>query len=187
MHPSYYCPPGIARPDHIKQRAPARQIGPDGQEGMVYGRPYAAAECWQQTDAGWWVCLDGVEPRDLMRVNAMPGLPVGPWIVPHLMRLDLTPVVGHFGPSGLIVPRHIVPIIERLRSVECTGQVEFAHAQLAADILALNYHVSMHEIGMKEWMPLAAVWEHIDAATGCTKEQRTEIERAIRAAEAVGV
>lgn len=184
MLPSYYCPADITRPEHIKQRAPARQVGPDGAQGMVYGRPYDPAETWMQTEAGWWVCLDGVEPRALMRVNAMPGLTVGPWVVPHLMRLDLTPVIGHFGPGGLVVPRHIAPIIERLRAVSCTGSVEFEHAQLAADILALNYHVSLHEIGIMEWLPLHQVWELIDAATGCTKDQRTELERVIQAAEA---
>lgn len=184
MHPAYYCPEGVSRPEHIKQRAPARQIGPDGKEGMVYGRPYDQTEAWSLTDAGWWVCLDGVEPRDLMRVNSMPGLTVGPWVVPHLMRLDLTPVVGHFGPGGLVVPRHIAPIIERLRNVSCTGQVEFEHAQLAADIIALNYHVTLHEIGMAEWLPLPMVWELIDAAIGCTKQQRTELEQVIQAAEA---
>jgi hypothetical protein len=184
MQPSYYCPAGVARPAHIKQRAPARQIGPDEAEGMIYGRPYDPSEVWTKTDAGWWVCLDGVEPRDMMRVNAMPGITVGQWVVPHLMRLDLTPAIGHFGPSGLVVPRNIAPIIERLRAVSCTGRVEFAHAQLAADILALNYHVSLHEIGLSEWMPMHRVWEFIDAATGCTKEQRTELERVITAAEA---
>jgi hypothetical protein len=186
MHPSYYCPPGIDRPAHIKQRhGVPRQRGPDGLEGTVYGRPYdPMTDMWTQTDAGWYVCLDGVEPRDLMRVNSMPGITVGQWVVPHLMRLDLTPVVGHFGPGGLIVPRHIAPIIERLRAVECTGAVEFAHAQLAADILALNYHVSMHEIGLAEWLPLYQVWELLDAAVGCTREQRTELERVIQAAEA---
>ncbi len=186
MHPSYYCPEGIYRPTHIKQRhGVPRQAGPDGGTGTVYGRPYDAADAWARTDAGWWVCLDGVDPRDLMRVNAMPGITVGPWVVPHLMRLDLTPVVGHFGPGGLVVPRHVEPIIERLRAVSCTGRVEFEHAQLAADIIALNYHVSLHEIGLAEWMPLHQVWELIDASTGCTRDQRTELERAIQAAEVV--
>lgn len=187
MHPVYYCPPGIARPGHIRMRAPARQIGPDGAEGMTYGRPYDPAEGWRQTDAGWWMCLDGVEPRDLMRVNAMHGMQVGPWIVPHLMRLDGTAVSGHFGPSGLIVPRHIAPIIERLRAVSCSGKVEWEHAQLAADILALNYHVSLHEIGPKEWLPVGQVWAILDAAVGCSPQERTKIEDIMREAEAARV
>lgn len=171
--PSYFCQEGIPRPHHIKHTVPLPLLpgkGPEGLSGVMYGRPYDPSDVYAQTGAGWWMCLDGVLARDLVRTNCLPGKIVGNWLVPQLLDLDgTTATCGYWGPSGYIVPDVYAPIVDALRSLideapglTCTAQ----QASLAADILALNYHVSLFELGYWASLTPTAVWAILQAAVG---------------------
>lgn len=173
--PGYICPPGIPCPTHVRHPAPTVILdgaGPDGVGGMSYGRTYHrdAAPLYHKTSAGWYVCLHGTSPRDLLRTASLPSLhAVAGWQVPHILRdaESLQPMVGYWTGEGFHVPGHLAPIVDRLREVvDYAGPVEHAHARLAADLLALNYHVSIYELGLIGALTNPDVWRIIEASVG---------------------
>ncbi len=169
--PSYFVPEGIPRPGHIRSQAPIftlPEAGPGGLTGATYGRPYLPDEEYIQTGAGWWMHLDDVHARDLVRTNCLPGHRVGSWIVPAVLDGE-TCTIGYFGPEGFIVPEAYREIVDRLRATldsvpgsTCTLE----QASLAADVLAMNYHASLVELGYWQMLTPAAVWRILLAAVG---------------------
>lgn len=80
----YYCPPGIARPEHRDDLVGGAGLvlgaGPDVEGGgpgggTVYGGVYEAREPgWVLTAAGWWVHLGDVVPQHLARLDVHPRI-----------------------------------------------------------------------------------------------------------------
>ncbi len=170
-NPSYFVPNGVPRPSHIKSNGPIfvlEGMGPDGLTGAMYGRPYDKSEEYVKTSAGWYMCLANVHARDLVRVNVLPGFTVGSWVIPRLLAGDVA-TVGYFGPDGYAVPEMYRDILDRLRAeldsipdIVCTAE----QAKLAADIVALNYHISIVELGFWEVLIPRVVWIILHAAIG---------------------
>lgn len=152
MRPIYYCPTGVQRPAHIRDTAPVNTSesgSPDGGSGLCYGGRYEAGD-WQQTSAGWWYCLR-CPPDQLgrytLRTDAIPGFPVAGWIVPRILDRNCCAAVGYYGANGWQIPEHLTNVVERMRSIlDYTGSVQDWHAGLAFDLLAINHHISMHEV-----------------------------------------
>ncbi len=169
--PSYMVPEGIPRPSHIRATAALPLLpgkGPEGLSGAMYGRPYDPVDTYVQTCAGWWMCLDNVHARDLVRVNLLPGVRVGSWIVPHILK-DEVATVGYYGPEGYVIPEVYRETIDRLRAqldevpgLTCTQE----QASLAAEILAINYHISIVELGYWQTLTPVAVWMILQGALG---------------------
>lgn len=173
--PGYVIPSGIPRPAHIRFLGGSGLVagaGPDGCDGLAYGRTYHREEAhlYQKAAGAWYVCLDGVTPRDLLRTNSLHStFAVGGWMVPHILRdaESVAPVIGYWTAAGFQVPAGLAPLIDGLRAaVDYVGPIALEHARLAADVLALNYHVSMDELGMMGALTNAAVWRIIEAAVG---------------------
>jgi hypothetical protein len=176
--PSYFCPAGVDRPSHIVCRAPSDQAGPGGVLGSVYGFPYEDGQRWHKAgDTGWWCCVDGVHPAATLRVDRMPGsVMVGPFLVPVLLALDGSCCVGYVSAEGFKIPQKYQAIVARLQ--ECLhyqGRLTEAHAALAVDLIAINHHLTIHEIEAGEWLPIAQVWPIIEAASGITPEVKARL------------
>jgi len=188
--PLYYCPDGVARPSHIRAVAPTRVLpgfGVDGKGGTVYGGAWRQDRTWIDSKQGWQVSLDGVEPGDLMRSSAIPGCAVGDWLAPAILRHDGTACVGYWTADGFQVPPHLAGIVDRLRATLRLYQAEpgYANAEtarLAADLLAINYHVSMVELGALAVLTPQAVKSAFFAAWGIAPEILGDVERMMREA-----
>ena len=171
--PRYYCPPGVARPAHIRALAPGALspgAGPDGAGGLMFGGPYDPEERdqYHQAADGWWVRLTGVTPRDLLRTTAVPGFDLDGWVVPHILTGDISEI-GYWSDVGYVVPPTVAPLVDALRTeLDHTGPVLPRHAKLAGDLLAFNYHVSLFELGRLEVLTNARVWRTLQLASGVT-------------------
>lgn len=175
--PIYYCPPGVPRPAHIRHEAPNALlpgIAPAGVPesaagGMLYGGAFDAEHVYQPTSAGWYVHLRG-DSRDIVRRNRIPGYDVAGFLVPRLVDLHGAPVVGFFDASGFRVPDPLLSIVDRLQALLQSTDLDHhrqptpEHAQLAADILAVNFCVSLHELGLGQHLTPSTVWAIITAA-----------------------
>lgn len=182
--PIYYCPPGIPRPDHIRHQAPNQCMdlcAPTGvpaseSGGAIYGGAYDADHVYEKTAAGWWVYLRG-DSRDLVRSNRIPGFDCGGWLVPRLIDLHGAPVVGYFDATGFVVPTPLAPLVQRLQALLDQSNIDHHQqptadqAQLAADILAVNFHVTLHELGLGHLLTPSAVWGIIKAAVSIPPDQ----------------
>jgi hypothetical protein len=201
--PLAYLPPGPdhLRLPHWPEIAPiqVRQaIGPDGCPedarggyvigcGRVVGWDEDRAATYQQTRDGWWLSLAGCQPGDLMRLRVMdgeeiPGLHPGhTWVVPRLLQPCADGLVC-VAPMELRdytwqPPLALVPLLFALRSV-ITPDVgspltDDEVTALAVDVLAVNYHVSMHELTLgdgRPWLDQRMVLRIITAATGLEME-----------------
>lgn len=136
---------------------------------MTYGRAFDSADHYHKAPAGWWCCLTGAAPADLLRVNAIPGYMVERWMVPQILRPDGlgTAAVGYWMADGFRVPDALEPVVDGLRALlDYTGPIEAPHAQLAADILAVNYHVTMVELGLMAVLTNAMTRSVLIAAAG---------------------
>lgn len=185
MRPLYYCPEAIARPSHIWHVAPNRVLagyGVDGKGGTTYGGAWQPDRTWTASKDGWYVSVDGVEPDGLMRAGALPGHAVGAWLAPAILRHDGTACVGYWTEDGFRVPAHLAGIVDRLRATLRHYQTEPGYAtadtaQLAADLLAVNYHVSMVELGAMAVLTPQAVKAIFFAAWNIAPEILGDVER----------
>ncbi len=174
--PLYYCPPGVERPAHIRALAPNQLVagaGPDQGGGVTYGGAYEPQENYHQAPSGWWCCLTGVGPRDLLRANAVPGFAIAGWMIPQVLRPDGqgTAAVGFWTDAGFRVPAHLEPVVHALRALlDYTGPIAEEHARLAADLLAVNYHVTLFELGHLAVLTNAFSWAVLSAASGIPPE-----------------
>lgn len=154
--PLYYCPPGIALPAYVRPFLPPHQqaqgSGPDGLGGIAYGRPTVPEDVYRLHPDGWYSCLNGVNARDVLRVNCVAGQMVGSWMVPVLLRGEAS-AIGYWSESGWTVPADVAELVEALRIRLDLKAADLGYseedARLAARILAINYHVSLWELG--EW------------------------------------
>jgi len=191
--PLYYCPPGVARPAHVFVAGGVRLFegaGPDGKGGTIYGGSYAPDQASEfvQTPPGWWVRLAGIRPEHLLRTLPLPhagtvagALPDHEWLVPAL----LTPpgavpewlLVRGWTPDGpgWVPFHHLADLVERLRAA---GHGDLADAdleRLAIDLLAVNYHVSEHELIIGQWLTRPMVLAICLAARAITPELRQRL------------
>jgi hypothetical protein len=151
--------------------------GPGG--GRVTG-PYAPGEPdWIKTPAGWWVHACAVPaaqggkpvlPPDLLRDSALPGVAVGLWLVPQLLNPDGTWSGARFlrfADDGSLAwsPREMAEhrdVANRLRGVlrlradpawrERSADLLPELTDLAVRLLAINHHISAHELVAWNWM-----------------------------------
>ncbi len=180
--PVYYCPPTVPRPAHIRAEAPNQLLdgmGPDRLGGITYGDIWRPEQVWHQTSAGWWACLDGVTTRDLMRTAALAGLPVvdaqgRTWLVPRIIGLDGAPAVGYWTPTGFAVPADLALLVDELRAMSDAGPagpVTAAMAALAARLIEVNYHATLHELGIWQAFTPNVVLSVVMAGYSMTMEQ----------------
>lgn len=169
--PWYYCPDGIAPPPHIRRVSPIRirqGFGPDAAKvgGIHYGGTPDWSLPWIDSGDGWFYAVAGMHPTAMLRTEAIKGLAVGDWIVPTLMRHDGTALVGYWSTRGFTVPEPFAGVIDRLRIIRDDTTYRDQHAELAVDILALNYHVSIHELGEMRALTIKTVPAILRAACG---------------------
>lgn len=194
-YPCYYIPVGIAKPKHCPWLAPAQLIpdaSPDGSDGFYWGgAPYdpRSKEYWRKTAEGWYLLIEGRDPGHLARTAVITGPVVTGinelqlWMVPQLLRwhpeaalISAIPEVLRVNEHGTYEwapPAHLIGIMDRLRAMMLLGVSESVRVindeearDLAIDILALNYHVSIHELAIAEWMSTELVKRVIEAASG---------------------
>lgn len=156
-------------PAHIRTKAPNRIAdgkGPAKAGGWTWGGTYHEQDLWHETAAGWWVTLEGVTPKDLLRVNAVPGFGVRGWLVPQVLRGEVC-IIGHWTDQGFQVPDAVAPVVEALRSMlDETSFTTERHMRTAVAGLAINYHVTIHELGILEMLTHEAVREILMAMAG---------------------
>jgi len=178
-HPVYYCPPGVDRPDHIRAEAPNRLVdgaGPDQLGGVTYGGIFSPEQVWHHCEPGWWVCLDGVTTRDLLRTSAIAGMRVRDaegrdWMVPRLLDGEAA-AVGYWTPTGFAVPVQIAELVDQLRGLlDYRGKVTLEMAQLAARLIEQNYHATIHEHGIWRTFTPEVVWQVVGAGSGIPPER----------------
>ncbi len=194
-YPTYYLPAGITKPAHVPWLAPSQidaAYSPDGTDGFYWGgAPYdqRSKEYWRKTSDGWWLNIDGRDPGHLARLTLIQGpVIVGNnelhmWMVPQLLRWHPEAALVSAIPEVLRVtkdggyawapPEHLAPLMEKLRAMVLLGATDSVPIvsddearDLAISILALNYHVSIHELALAEWLSTELVRRVIDAASG---------------------
>lgn len=109
-YPIMYLPKGVQRPSccpHLGGPTTLDDKGPDydpetkcGGGGMLLGSAEIPARGWKRTNAGWWVCLQGHRPQDLIRLAPHPRIlrrrwiegahPGQRWSVPVLLQITGT-------------------------------------------------------------------------------------------------
>lgn len=106
--------------------------------------------------------------RDLLRTTALPdGFDFLGWHVPRLLNPEGAPLVGYFDEAGFQIPEPYRSVVERLQALwDYQGPVLAEHARLAADLLALNFHVSLSELALLKMTTPAAVWGFIQCGGG---------------------
>lgn len=171
--PVYYCPPGVPRPEHIRAIAPVNTVdyggGPDGLGGMTYGGAASTELTWEKAGAWYFAqrCAPVDLPRATMRTNAIDGSVIAGWLVPAILGAEGVSIVGYFGPDGFVIPERYRGIVEELRAlVDYRGVITDQMADLATRIIALNHHVSAHEIGATQTLTRPVVAAVIFAACG---------------------
>ncbi len=194
-YPCYYVPAGVTKPAHCPWLAPAQldaAASPDGTDGFYWGgAPYdpRERELWHKTLDGWWLNIAGRDPGHLARLTLIPGpVLVGTnemhmWMVPQLLRwhpeaalVSAIPEVLRVSKDGGYAwapPEHLAPIMDRLRAMLLLGVSDTIPIisdddarDLAISVLALNYHVSIHELAIAEWLNTDFVRRIIEAASG---------------------
>lgn len=184
LFPLWYCPPGVARPDHCPHKAATALVagaGPDGRGGTMWGGPYRpdTREQWRQTAGGWWINFTGKKPAHLMRAQTVPGRTVTGaepdhlWVVPQALNADMTCAIPQrfaFMPDGSFgwvdEPKH-ASVIQRVRAARLGEIKEDAELiGLAVDLLGMNYHVAAEELGAVGWLSSDFLFRIIVAAGG---------------------
>ena len=196
--PLYYLPPDTPRPIHLVHLGGIRVadgIGPlDAHEcergGTIYGGPWddQTLPLWKKTKAGWWMALGAAEPHHLARLDPLhgrlvPGKAAHLWLVPRLLQvvpdfgLEVA-VAKEYRDYGWHPPASLRPLLQRLRDLFTwtpeaaePGVPDDETVQLVADILALNYHLSVHELAVTGWLDQALVLNVLNAAAGITDAQ----------------
>jgi hypothetical protein len=176
--------PGIA-PDGVPEAIATIDDPATGQRlsGAVIGGQIdeQTRSMFKPTQAGWYVAMGNVHPHTLARVRGIggttiPGIyPEHEWCVPTLLHLSSDKEGTRRLTSALPAiykdyqwqtPSEFHDIIDRLGSylrADETPPIEDALA-LAADILAINYHLSIHEMTVAGWFNEAFILDVIRAA-----------------------
>jgi hypothetical protein len=169
-------------------------VGPDADGGGLYygAAPYdpLTKDQWfptKQLDdgtGGWWVYFLGDDPSFLARLRLMDGPVVVngggicSWIVPQLLRWHPASKLASAVPEVFRnyewqPPEHLANLMVKLKAMLLFGMVEGMPIiedkeaiALAVDILALNYHISLHELTLKGWLTEDLVSKVIEAAGG---------------------
>lgn len=150
LPPLYAVPAGGKRPEHVRGVAPCAfpsDVPRPYADGATYNGVCEVNLDWRECD-GFKVAYRSDDlPGSTLRDYASPGQMVRGWLVPRLVGLDGVAAVGYFGPNGWTIPaKYQKPVSALLDCLDWRGDVTDAHARLAADILGLNYHVSLHEL-----------------------------------------
>ena len=176
MFPIYYIPPEVPPPLHIRRYAPIALlpgIGPEGAEpaelgGVMIGVPFSPGigQMLRRTKAGWWIAMGDAQPHDLARVRGIPGPiiegkdPAQLWRVPTLLKIDpslpgltssLPSVYRDYQWQSPIEFQDIQDRLGAYHNRDDRPSIE-EEQQLAIDILAVNYHLSIHELAFSGWM-----------------------------------
>jgi hypothetical protein len=176
MLASWYIPRALTPwPAHIPRVSPqqlADGCGPDKGGGMAWGAPFDQAGDWICAAAGFWFDRATITPGRTLRANARPGRVAAGFLVPHAINLDQSSVVGFWSESGWEVPAPWDDLVVRLRPTrDYYGPVTADHAKLAADLIGLNYHVSLAELGALQVLTPQAINDVIGAAWGISQEE----------------
>lgn len=174
LSPLYLVAEGVNRPQHIQGVAPAPLVDgvPLPCRGATYnGAAFEAME-WKDSGQGWHVAYRHESlPASTFRENAIRGHLVRGWLVPLLVDLNGVAAVGYFGPNGWTIPQKYQKQVSALLDcLDYKGEVTDAHARLAADILSLNYHVSLVELEHFQVLDRVMVSAVIFAACGVPPE-----------------
>jgi hypothetical protein len=185
----WYLTDGTARPDHLPPGGIACSAGPlDLGPGLVIGSgPYVPQEPgWLPLAPGWAVHPDDGDPSRALRLAPIAGplvlgaQPDQQWMVPRL----LTP-----GPAGLECalprvltasgfepPAQFADLLHRLREavLRAGGIGDAELAELAIDILVLNYALTRAEIVALGWLTDQFGARILLAAAGLDDEQAAD-------------
>jgi len=192
-YPGYYVPTGVTVPAHMGWHGLQGGMdiyahGPDGGAGKHFGARYDSlqAASYVRTAAGWYVAMVGRSPGDFARLETLAGAAIKgavsghTWLVPQLLKITpearfLVAVPQVFTLAGWMPPVALRSILERLRGIlsltaasEVPARVEddTEATQLAVDILAINYAISLDELAAAEWLTTTMVKDIITVASG---------------------
>lgn len=192
--PLYYLPPGMPRPAHLVhlggiQVAPTvgpQDASPADRGGTIYGGTWTPASLplWRKSRAGWWMALGDAAPHHLARLYPIDGrlvpgnAPGHLWLVPRLLAFrDDYGLVGavpqEFRDYEWKAPARLAPLMDRLRALlswtpdgEAPPVPDADTTQLAVDLLAINYHLTLDELTLAGWLTDALVLAVLAAASG---------------------
>lgn len=192
--PLYYLPPGMKRPVHIVHQGGGgvgASIGPDGASddergGTIYGSAWddRTMPMWKRTQAGWWVAMGDATPMQLARLVPMEGdlvpgsKPGHSWLVPRLLRWRdgyglVSAVPAEFRDYQWQPPPHLEPLMVKLKCMfywqkdsEVPEVPDDEAVDLAVQILALNYHITIHELTVEGWLSDVLVLAVLRTAAG---------------------
>lgn len=196
MSPRWYIPPGIPMPTHLPPLPRLHVLpehGPggcdDGERGGVVvsadGWVPARAGCFRKTRAGWWVDLGGTAPQGLARLSVTAGTAIpmggGHLLVPHLLRVDPDAGLVYAGTTEFRDYAWQPPqaIAELLWKIKAVVQWQDGHdpldddavTSLAVAVLAVNYHLSIHELAITGWLTSDLVTRILVIASGLEQAQ----------------
>jgi hypothetical protein len=162
--------------------------GPDGGVGKHFGPRYdpLQAASYVRAEPGWYVAMIGRTPGDFARLETLPGAAIKgaitgqTWLVPQLLKITpearfLVAVPQVFTLAGWMPPLALRSILERLRgllSLTTAGDVpariedDTEATQLAVDILAINYAISIAELAVAEWLTTTMVKDIVTVSSG---------------------
>jgi hypothetical protein len=123
---------------------------------------------FKPTPAGWWIAMGNIRPHVLARARGIGGTTIAgiepdhEWCVPTLLHLGpetngrrtLTSAIpAIYRDYQWQTPAEFNEIIDRLGAwLRSSGEPDIEAAMdLAVDILAINYHISIHEISAGGW------------------------------------
>ena len=174
MIASWYVPRDLEQwPAHVPRISPqqmAEGCGPDKTGGMAWGAPFDPDGDWVRAAAGFWFDRSTITPTRTLRGNARPGRVAAGFLVPHVINLDQSSVVGFWSENGWEVPAPWGDLVMRLRQTrDYVGPVTAEHAKLAADLVGMNHHVSLAELGAMQVLTPQSINDIIGAAWGISQ------------------
>jgi hypothetical protein len=136
---------------------------------------------FKPTPAGWWIAMGNIRPDTLSRARGIGGRIIQgvdsshEWCVPTLLHLGpekdgrrtLTSAIpAIYRDYQWQTPKEFNEIIDRLGAwLRSSGEPDREDAMaLAVDILAVNYHISIHEISAAGWFSEDLILRIISAA-----------------------
>ena len=174
--PLYLVANGTHRPAHVAGVAPClvppEVSTPAALNCVTYNGAAFGGEEWQALSPGVWVHYRHEDlPTATQRTNASAGYRVAGFIVPRLVGLDGVAAVGYFGPNGWTIPERYKDAVGKLLEfLDYVGPVTDDHARLAADVVGLNYHVSLAELAHFQVLDRDAILGILKAACSIPPE-----------------